>query len=223
MLNNLSKRILTSILLLFLLIFVNFSFLFKMVLFVISFLLFLEFRNIFKKIFTKHLSKNNKDIKYFILNSFVFFYLFLIFATTSIELHDTIGSSILFLFIIFIFIFSDIGGYVVGKTIGGKKLTKISPNKTISGTIGSFIFSLFSIIIFENFFNYSVELKINAIIFTLIISLVSQLGDLIISYIKRIAKIKDTGSLLPGHGGLLDRLDGIIFAIPFSYILIKFF
>ena len=223
MLNNLSKRILTSILLLFLLIFVNFSFLFKIVLFVISFLLFLEFRNIFKKIFTKHLNKNNKDIKYFILNSFVFFYLFLIFATTSIELHDTIGSSILFLFIISICIFSDIGGYVVGKTIGGKKLTKISPNKTISGTIGSFIFSLFSLIIFENFFNYRVELNLNAIIFTLIISLVSQLGDLIISYLKRIAKIKDTGSLLPGHGGLLDRLDGIIFAIPFSYILIKFF
>ena len=209
MLNNLSKRILTSILLLFLLIFVNFSFLFKMVLFVISFLLFLEFRNIFKKIFTKHLSKNNKDIKYFILNSFVFFY--------------TIGSSILFLFIISICIFSDIGGYVVGKTIGGKKLTKISPNKTISGTIGSFIFSLFSLIIFENFFNYSVELNLNAIIFTLIISLVSQLGDLIISYLKRIAKIKDTGNLLPGHGGILDRLDGIIFAIPFSYLLIKFF
>ena len=169
------------------------------------------------------MSKNKKDIKYFILNSFVFIYLFLIFATTSIELHDTIGSSILFLFIISICIFSDIGGYVVGKTIGGKKLTKISPNKTISGTIGSFIFSLFSIIIFENFFNYSVELKINAIIFTLIISLVSQLGDLIISYLKRMAKIKDTGSLLPGHGGILDRLDGIIFAIPFSYLLIKFF
>ena len=72
-------------------------------------------------------------------------------------------------------------------------------------------------------FNFSIELNINAIIFTLIISLFSQLGDLIISYLKRMAKIKDTGSLLPGHGGILDRLDGIIFAIPFSYLLIKFF
>jgi phosphatidate cytidylyltransferase len=221
--NNLIKRILTSILLLFLLIFVNFSFLFKILLFIISFLLFLEFRNIFKKIFNKHSGKNKKNIKYFIFNSLAFIYLFVIFPITSIELHDNIGSSLLFLFIISICILSDIGGYVVGKTIGGKKLTKISPNKTISGTIGSFIFSLFTLIIFENLFNYSIDLNLNTIIFIMMVSLASQFGDLFISYLKRMAKIKDTGSLLPGHGGILDRLDGIIFAIPFSYLLIKFF
>ena len=127
------------------------------------------------------------------------------------------------IFIIYICIYWDICSYVVSKTIVWKKLSKIITNKSISVIIVSFIFSLFSLIIFENFFNYSLKLNLNAIIFTLIISLVSQLGDLIISYVKRIAKIKDTGSLLPGHGGLLDRLDGIIFAIPFSYLLIKFF
>jgi len=219
---DLTKRILTSILLLFLLFFTIFSFFFKIVLFVISFLLFLEFRNIFKKIFKYHSSKNKINIKYFIFNILAFIYLFLIFTLTSIELHDKTGSSILFLFIISICIFSDIGGYVIGKTIGGKKLTKISPNKTISGAIGSFVFSLIPLIIFENVFNYNFELNFNIIIFILIVCLISQFGDLFISYLKRSAKIKDTGSLLPGHGGILDRLDGIIFAIPFSYLLIKF-
>ena len=217
--NDLKKRILTSVLLLLLFLFFNFTFFFKLGLFLISFLVFLEFRNIFKKILLK---SENTNIKFIILNIFVFIYIFLIFTISSIELHDKIGSSILFLFVISICILSDVGGYIVGKSIGGKKLTQISPNKTISGTIGSFMFSLISILYFKNFFSINLDIGVSLITFVLMVSLVSQLGDLFVSYLKRMARIKDTGSLLPGHGGLLDRLDGIIFAIPFSYVLIKF-
>jgi len=116
---------------------------------------------------------------------------------------------------------TDIGGYVFGKIIGGKKLSKISPNKTISGTIGSFIFSIIPLVIVLNFNYIDFEFSLINIIFCLLISLISQLGDLFISFIKRKAKIKDTGNLLPGHGGILDRVDGIIFAVPFSYLLLR--
>jgi phosphatidate cytidylyltransferase len=123
--------------------------------------------------------------------------------------------------VISICFFTDIGGYVFGKIIGGKKLSKISPNKTIAGTVGSFILSIIPLIIVINFNYLDLEFNLINIIFCLLISLVSQLGDLFISLIKRKVKIKDTGNLLPGHGGILDRMDGIIFAVPFSYILIK--
>ena len=126
-----------------------------------------------------------------------------------------------FLYIISICFFTDIGGYIFGKIIGGKKLSKISPNKTISGTIGSFIFSIFPLILMSNFNYLNLEVNITNIFFCLFISLTSQLGDLFISFIKRKAKIKDTGNILPGHGGVLDRVDGIIFAVPFSYFLLK--
>ena len=216
---DLKKRILTSVLLLLLFLFFNFTFFFKLGLLLITLLVFLEFKNILKKILFK---SENTNIKFYILNMIAFIYIFLIFTISSIELHDRIGSSVLFLFIISICILSDIGGYIVGKTIGGKKLTKISPNKTISGTIGSFVFSLFSIILFKNFLSINLDIGFSLITFVLLVALVSQLGDLFVSYLKRMARIKDTGSLLPGHGGFLDRLDGIIFAIPFSYMLIKF-
>ncbi|MDA9814571.1 phosphatidate cytidylyltransferase, partial [Candidatus Pelagibacter sp.] len=110
-----------------------------------------------------------------------------------------------------------------GKIIGGKKLSKISPNKTISGSVGSFILSIIPLIIVSNFNYLDLELNLTNIIFCLLISLISQLGDLFISFIKRKAKIKNTGNLLPGHGGVLDRIDGIIFAVPFSYFLLKLF
>ena len=132
---------------------------------------------------------------------------------------------IFFIFILCVCASSDMGGYFVGKTIGGKKLTKISPNKTISGSIGSFIFSVLPLFLF-NFQNYVVinfDLSLKNILFCLIISLSCQVGDLIISYFKRLNKVKDTGNILPGHGGLLDRIDGIIFAIPTIYILKNYF
>ena len=116
---------------------------------------------------------------------------------------------------------SDIGGYVSGKIIGGKKLTKISPNKTIAGCLGSFIFSLFPLLLFnlQNYTSVSFEVLSINIVFCLIVSLICQLGDLLISYFKRLNRVKDTRTILPGHGGLLDRIDGLIFAIPAVYIL----
>ena len=116
---------------------------------------------------------------------------------------------------------TDIGGYLFGNIFKGPKLTKISPKKTYSGVIGGFLLS----IIFTNFFLEfssnlkSFELTKEMFFFILIISLVSQIGDIIISYFKRKSKIKDTGTIIPGHGGILDRIDGMIFAFPFSYLV----
>ena len=129
-----------------------------------------------------------------------------------------------FLTILMICVFSDVGGYVFGKTFGGKKLTKISPNKTISGSIGSFILSYIGFFVIYLYFGdlLFVRLQIEALVFIpFFISLVCQLGDLFISYFKRRAKIKNTGNLIPGHGGLLDRIDGSIFALPIGFIIIS--
>ena len=131
-----------------------------------------------------------------------------------------------FLTILMICVFSDVGGYVFGKTFGGKKLTKISPNKTISGSIGSFILSYIGFFVIYFYFNnlLFVRLQIEALFFIpFLISSICQLGDLFISFYKRKAKIKDTGNIIPGHGGLLDRIDGIIFALPIGFIIISLF
>ena len=131
-----------------------------------------------------------------------------------------------FLTILMICVFSDVGGYVFGKTFGGKKLTKISPNKTISGSIGSFVLSYIGFFVIYLYFGdlLFVRLQIEALVFIpFFISLICQLGDLFISYFKRRAKIKNTGNLIPGHGGLLDRIDGIIFALPIGFIIISLF
>ena len=131
-----------------------------------------------------------------------------------------------FLTILMICVFSDVGGYVFGKVFGGKKLTKISPNKTISGSIGSFILSYIGFFVIYLYFSdlLFVRLQIEALVFIpFFISLFCQLGDLLISYYKRRAKIKNTGNLIPGHGGVLDRVDGSIFALPIGFILISLF
>tara|TARA_B100000242_G_C42888002_1_gene411983 strand:- start:161 stop:616 length:456 start_codon:yes stop_codon:yes gene_type:complete len=120
-------------------------------------------------------------------------------------------------FIISICILTDIGGYIFGKIFKGKKLTKISPKKTYSGMIGSFSLSIIiTLFLFQNFFS-----TIEIIVYSFIISAISQFGDLLISFIKRKAKIKDTGNILPGHGGVLDRLDGIFFAIPIGIMILN--
>ena len=132
---------------------------------------------------------------------------------------------LLFLFIISISILTDLGGYFFGKLFKGPKFTKISPNKTYSGVLGSFLFAISggmflikSIVILPILSNDLIHISI----IILSISLISQFGDLIISYFKRKSKVKDTGNLLPGHGGLLDRIDGIMFSIPFSYIFLDY-
>ena len=129
---------------------------------------------------------------------------------------------ILFLLITLICILTDIGGFVLGKTFKGPKLTKISPKKTYAGVIGGYFFSLiFTNILVNNseiFTQKYNSFGVDEFIFVLIISSVSQIGDIIISYFKRLSKIKDSGKLIPGHGGILDRIDGMIFAFPFYYI-----
>ena len=226
---NLLKRIITSIVLLFLLFFINFSheYIFIFSILLLGILIYIEANNIFSKLISLQLLKKKTlsetfNFRFLSLNIITFCYVFFVFCNLSFEIHRSEGP-IFFLYIISICFFTDIGGYVFGKLIGGKKLSKISPNKTISGTVGSFIFSIIPLILFLNFGYLNLEFNLTNILFSLLISLVSQLGDLFVSFFKRKAKIKDTGKLLPGHGGVLDRVDGVLFAIPFSYFLLKLF
>jgi len=122
----------------------------------------------------------------------------------------------LWIFVLLVCVSTDIGGYVFGKLFKGPRLTKISPNKTYSGMIGGYLLSLIFLSFFMNFINHTVDIK--WFIVTIIISTVSQIGDIIISYFKRLSKVKDTGKIIPGHGGLLDRIDGMIFAFPIFYL-----
>ena len=150
-------------------------------------------------------------------------FLFLIFSFVTIyELRFTnyiIGKDYMWILIILIVCVStDVGGYIFGKIFKGPKLTKLSPNKTYAGMFGGYILSLIALSF--SFQYFKLELSIEWLLFTLLVSSVSQLGDIIISYFKRLSKIKDTGKIIPGHGGLLDRVDGMIFAFPFAYIII---
>ena len=224
---NLVKRIRTAIILLFLFLFVNFShqYIFTFSILFLGIIICVEANNIFLKLLVRQ-SLRQKDFykkfnaKFLLLNLITFSYIFFIFCNFSYEIYK-LKSPIFFLYIVSICFFTDIGGYVIGKIIGGKKLSKISPNKTISGTIGSFLFSLIPLILFINFDYLDLNFDLKNFFFNLSISLISQLGDLFISFFKRKAKIKDTGKILPGHGGILDRVDGIIFAVPFSFFLLK--
>ena len=131
------------------------------------------------------------------------------------------------LWIIILVVCSDVGGYVFGKIFKWKKLTKISPRKTLSGVFGSFIFSLFSVFIANAIFNSNQVFSIDFLdpkffFLAIIFSLIAQAGDLTISYFKRIEKVKDTGKILPGHGGILDRIDGLMFVVFLAFVLIYF-
>ena len=214
---ELNNRVLTSIILILLL-----FFMLKISIVLISSLLlifvfsWLEFCALIEKIF----SKKSFILKYF--SKFIIFLYLLFFIKMIIDefISSQPNISISLLFIIMICIFSDIGGYIFGKTFKGKKLTKISPKKTYSGMFGSFILSIFFALGFSYYFNLE-NLK-NYLIISFFVSLVCQLGDLFISYLKRKSKVKDTGNILPGHGGILDRIDGILFAMPFGILLIKY-
>ena len=150
--------------------------------------------------------------------------LFLIISFFSIyKIRNSLsGEYFYLLFITIICISTDIGGFLFGKLIKGPKLTKISPRKTYSGMIGSFILTIITIYFFSKGIDhkYSYDFTIEIIIFVITVSAISQFGDITISYFKRISKIKDTGKIIPGHGGLLDRIDGMVFAYPFSYLII---
>jgi phosphatidate cytidylyltransferase len=214
---ELKKRIITSIVLLFLCatsILIN-KFIFYSALIIFSIICFYEWFYINKSYF----KRNKKNIIYFQVPGFIYIVVFYISALTIY----TEDGKFFLIYLILICASSDIGGYVFGKIIGGTKLTKISPKKTISGSAGSFVFSLIPLTFFEysSYFFLNLDLSFKNISFCLVISLACQLGDLIISYFKRLNKIKDTGKILPGHGGLLDRVDGIVFAIPTSLFLLK--
>tara|TARA_Y100000590_G_C15506610_1_gene933772 strand:+ start:49 stop:732 length:684 start_codon:yes stop_codon:yes gene_type:complete len=221
---NLIRRVFTSLFLLSLLslcLFLN-KYSWSLLVVIASFICFFEFNNLANNIW-----KRKKKSIY--LSNIISFAYLLLFFYSSYELYVS-ANKIVVIFVLLICIFSDVGGYVIGKLVGGKKLTKISPNKTISGSIGSFIFSLVPLIIFiiinycakDSFFKLKISFS-TIILLSLFLSFICQVGDLIISYFKRKAKVKDTGSILPGHGGLLDRIDGIIFAIPVFMILFKYF
>ena len=153
-------------------------------------------------------------------------YLFLIFTfycTYNLRNHFGNESLSYFLLIIIICISTDIGGYFFGKTFKGPKLTKISPNKTYSGMLGGYFVSIVTVNLFfyYTFFENFEIFTFKILIIVLLLSSISQIGDITISYFKRLSKIKNTGNIIPGHGGLLDRIDGMIFVFPFSYLILK--
>ena len=156
-------------------------------------------------------------------------YIFLIFSFYSaFYLRNLLDEQSLMIFLItlIICISTDIGGYIFGKILKGPKLTKLSPKKTFSGMFGGFICSFFiTFILIENsdlIFGQYIKWKIELFVYIFFSSALSQIGDITISFFKRLSKIKDTGKIIPGHGGILDRIDGIIFVFPFTYIIFKF-
>jgi phosphatidate cytidylyltransferase len=209
---NLQKRILTSLIILPL----SFFFIIKGGYFILSFLLF-----IFLLANYELFSVFNKKFTILFLDLVLITSLFSIFYLS--ERNEV--TFILLIWVIILSICSDVGGYIFGKTFKWKKFTKISPKKTFSGVFGSFIFSIISLFIINNLdlegSNSINFLEVKFFFIAIIFSLVAQLGDLTISYFKRLEKIKDTGKILPGHGGIFDRIDGLMFVLIITIIFYK--
>ncbi len=214
--SELYKRIISSLILMsliFLSALVN-DYFFLSILFIVIILSWIEWIKIIEKIRFKKIYRIILIILFLIYLMIAFIVCFNVFVIDKY----------FFLTLLMICIFSDVGGYMFGKIFGGRKLTKISPKKTVSGSIGSFILSYVGFFLIYFYFNdlLSVKLRIEILFFIpIFISLICQLGDLLISYYKRKAKIKNTGNIIPGHGGLLDRIDGTIFALPIGFIIIS--
>jgi len=207
------KRIYTSIALIFLLILIiKYKFLLIFSLIVLGVIAFLEFSKITKRIF-------KKKVFFLISNIFFLIYIF-IFCSIFFILSNFIQLKILLFSLLLTCVASDIGGFVFGRFFGGPKISRISPKKTFSGSVGSLIFAAISFTLIMSFFNQTFFYK--TLLIGLIISLFCQIGDLFFSYLKRLGNLKDTGNLLPGHGGILDRIDGILFGIPLGYLTIIF-
>ena len=210
------KRTISSFLLMsliFLSVLIN-DYIFLSMLFIVIILSWIEWIKLVEKIKFKKI--------YHIIN-IIFFLIYLLIAFI-VCFNVFVIDKYFFLIILMICVFSDTGGYVFGKTFGGKKLTKISPNKTVSGSIGSFVLSYVGFFVIYFYFNdlLFVRLETELLVFIpFFISSFCQLGDLFISFYKRKAKVKNTGNIIPGHGGLLDRIDGTIFALPIGFIIIS--
>ena len=207
--NNLKSRLITSLILLAILFLIyNFNFVLVYFLILLGVMSILEFCKLSKNIFSNQLRK-------FFINS-IFIIFILIFCLMFFFFSNIEGLKIILYILLLGCIASDIGGYVFGKIFKGPKLTKISPNKTYAGSLGSIIFTLIVVILL---FYYSIQyLSYKVVIISLVTTIFCQLGDLIFSFLKRKAKIKDTGAILPGHGGVLDRLDGIFLGVPLGYL-----
>ena len=219
MIKEFNLRILTSVVLIILLVLMlKYSVVLISTLLLIFVVSWLEFNYILENIYKKNKNLIFKNL----LKFFIFIYL-LFFMKVIVDefLQNQPNISWNLIFVILICILTDIGGYIFGKFFRGKKLTKISPNKTYSGMIGSFTLSIIFCILYSYSISF-VDFK-TIILLTIAISFICQIGDLIISFFKRKAKIKDTGNILPGHGGILDRIDGILFALPSGIILINYF
>ena len=214
--SNIKKRIITSIFLISLLSLMFFySYIMIISVIIISIIAWIEFYALISKIFKKNKAKH-KVLRFLYKAISLLFLAILVYLIFIIE-SGHLNLKIYLLYSVLVAIMSDIGGLVFGKIFKGKKLTKISPNKTISGSIGSLFFSILLIPFYqESLFNENLSI---IFIITITISITSQLGDLFISFLKRKAKVKDTSDILPGHGGILDRIDGIIFAIPVGIYL----
>jgi len=201
--NEFKKRLLTS----FLIVPLSFFFIIKGSFFFIFFLSIVFLISIYEWIkITKNFNTSKITGVIFIFFSIYAAYLF----------RNDQGVNI-FLFIIVISIFTDLGGYIFGKIFKGPKLTKISPNKTYTGMVGSYFLSILFISLY--FHEINRETTIAWLTITILISSVSQIGDIVISYFKRLSKLKNTGNIIPGHGGILDRIDGMIFAFPIYYLI----
>ena len=153
----------------------------------------------------------------------IIFLIFSFFLTYSLRNVSNEQSLLFFLFVIIICISTDVGGYIFGNLFKGPKLTKLSPNKTYSGMIGSYFLAIISsLLLIKNsslITGKTYDVTLELFVMVILISTTSQIGDLIVSFFKRLSKIKDTGNLIPGHGGLLDRIDGLLFAMPVAYII----
>ncbi len=206
---ELKIRLITSFFLIIILFFCYFNKIISFIfLNILVFLSITEFFEVIKKISKKKIVQ----ISIFIIS---LFYILFFYFTILFYLYYSSDFYLVF-FLILICIASDSGGYILGKLIGGKKLSSISPNKTYAGSMGSFIFSLIIAFIFKE----NINIQHNIYYFTLLMSLLCQIGDLSISYIKRLARIKNTGNILPGHGGILDRVDGILLVLPLGILII---
>ena len=206
---NLKERIFTSLFLFFLLsLFIFFDFIMIYSLIVLGTLSLIEFLNLSKKIFKNSIILN-------ICNLFFIIYIS-IYCLLFLYLFNFIELKLILFTLLLGCIASDVGGFVVGKILQGPRLTKISPKKTISGSIGSIIFSI--VVIFSIFYYFTNTLNYKIVIIGITTSVACQLGDLFFSFLKRKAKVKDTGNFFPGHGGVLDRLDGIFFGVPLGFL-----
>ena len=215
MLSSLNKRIITSIILSLLVTLMFFyNYIYISVIIIASVITWVEFNNLIFRIFKE---KSIRILCGLLGLSYITFFVLIMIVDMFMNLNNDKN---LILFFLIICIATDLGGFIFGKIFKGKKLSKISPNKTISGSIGSFFLSICAMFIYPILVNVNITILIISI--TILVSLASQIGDLAISFLKRKAKVKDTSDLLPGHGGFLDRVDGILLGVPLGIFMMTY-